>query len=249
MQIIPAIDIIDGKCVRLTQGDYSKKKIYNEDPLEVALAFEAGGISRLHLVDLDGARAGMVKNWKVLELITRKTSMIIDFGGGIKQEADLLRVFDSGAKYATIGSLAVKSKDLFSEWLVRYGSDRFLLGADVKQGKIAVSGWEETSSVELFDLLNDYHEQGVHQVFCTDVSKDGLLQGPAIELYQSIISKFPAIDLIASGGVRGVEDLLELEHIGCSAAIVGKAFYEGLISIAELQHFEARHTAKIQVTE
>lgn len=241
MQIIPAIDIIDGKCVRLTQGDYSRKKIYNEDPLEVAKEFEAGGIRRLHLVDLDGAKAGMVKNWKVLEILAGKTSMVIDFGGGIKKEEDLLKVFQSGARFATIGSLAVKAKEIFGEWLVRFGPARFLLGADVKGGKIAVSGWEETSSVELFDLLSDYHAQGVNQVFCTDVSKDGLLQGPAIQLYTSVLAKFPGIDLIASGGVRGAEDLTELEKIGCNGAIVGKAYYEGLVSIKELYEFEARH--------
>src|SRR5690242_7557465 len=181
--IIPAIDIIDGKCVRLTQGDYEQKKIYNEYPLKVAKQFEDIGLKRLHLVDLDGAKAGAVKNWKVLETIAGKTSLIIDFGGGIKQEKDVEIVFNSGAAMATIGSLAVKSKDIFSTWLQQFGADKFLLGADVKDEKIAVSGWLETTDIWIHDFIESYIQQGIQQVFCTDVSKDGMMQGPAINLY------------------------------------------------------------------
>lgn len=239
MKIIPAIDIIDGKCVRLTQGDYGQKTIYNENPLEVAKAFEGAGLSRLHLVDLDGAKAGAVKNWKVLEALTSKTQLVIDFGGGIKREEDLKIVFDSGAALATIGSLAVKDEALFVQWMKAYGAAKFLLGADVKEEKIAVAGWLETTDVDIYGFLDKYIQHGIQQVFCTDVSKDGLLQGPSIDLYKNIITRFPGLHFIASGGVASVADLHALKEIGCSGAIVGKAFYEGRISLQELQQINA----------
>lgn len=237
MQIIPAIDIIDGKCVRLTQGDYNQKKVYNEHPLEVAKEFEDAGLQRLHLVDLDGAKAGAVKNWKVLETLASKTSMIIDFGGGIKTESDVTIVFDSGAALATIGSLAIKNKELFVSWLQQYGADKFLLGADVKDEKIAIGGWLETSDVWIYDFLEDYMQQGIQQVFCTDVSKDGMLQGAATDLYKNILNKFPSLFLIASGGVSSMDDLDALQDVGCKGAIVGKAIYEGRIRLNELKKF------------
>ncbi len=237
MQIIPAIDIIEGKCVRLTQGDYEQKKIYNENPLEVAKQFEDAGLKRLHLVDLDGAKAGVVKNWKVLENIAGKTSLIIDFGGGIKTNTDVNIVFNSGAALATVGSIAVKNEQEFVKWLLQYGADKFLLGADVKNEKIAVSGWLETTDVSIYDFLQNYFDKGVRQVFCTDVSKDGLLQGPATELYTKIVQRFRELHFIASGGVSTVQDLYDLKQAGCKGAIVGKAIYENRISLKELQVF------------
>lgn len=234
MEIIPAIDIIDGKCVRLTQGDYSQKKVYNERPLEVARQFEDAGLKRLHLVDLDGAKAGAVKNWKVLETIAGKTQLTVDFGGGIKTETDVDIVFNSGAALATIGSIAVKEPEMFVSWLRQYGAERFLLGADVKSEKIAVSGWTETTDRWIYDFIADYLEKGVQQIFCTDVSKDGLLQGPALELYRNILGKFPKLHFIASGGVSGMDDVHRLEEIGCKGVIIGKAIYEGRITLKEL---------------
>ena len=234
MQIIPAIDIIDGKCVRLTQGDYGQKIIYNESPLAVAKEFEAAGLQRLHLVDLDGAKAGSVQNWKVLETIASHTSLLIDFGGGIKTEDDLRKVFDSGAGFATIGSLAIKSPEIFYAWLQQYGPEKFLLGADVKGEMIAVSGWLETSEELIYDFIQQYIDKGVQQLFCTDISKDGKLEGPSIGLYKEIIQKFPSLYFIASGGVANVDDLYELKEIGCKGAIVGKAIYEGRIKLQEL---------------
>ncbi len=234
MQIIPAIDIIDGKCVRLTQGDYDQKTIYHESPLEVAKEFEEAGLQRLHLVDLDGAKAGAVQNWKVLETIAKKTSLQIDFGGGIKTEADLQKVFDAGANFATIGSLAVKNPEIFSNWLQKYGPEKFLLGADVKGEMIAVSGWLETSEELVYDFIQQYLDKGIHQLFCTDISKDGKLEGPSISLYKEIIRKFPSLYFIASGGVANVDDLYQLKEIGCKGAIVGKAIYEGRITLQEL---------------
>ena len=234
MEIIPAIDIIDGKCVRLTQGDYAQKKIYNEHPLEVARQFEDAGLQRLHLVDLDGARAGAVKNWKVLESLAGKTSLVIDFGGGIKITEDLDIVFNSGAALATIGSLAVKDPATFRQWLQEYGADRFFLGADVKNERIAVSGWLETTDKWIYDFIEEYIQNGIRQVFCTDVSKDGLLQGPSLELYRNIVGKFPQLHFIASGGVSGLDDVHRLEDIGCKGVIIGKAIYEGRITLQEL---------------
>jgi phosphoribosylformimino-5-aminoimidazole carboxamide ribotide isomerase len=237
MQIIPAIDIIEGKCVRLTEGDYAQKKIYNENPLEVAKAFEGIGLMRLHLVDLDGAKAGEVMNWKVLEKIANNTELKIDFGGGIKTEAILKTVLDTGATYATIGSFAVINELLFQEWIARFGANTFMLGADVFEEKIAIGGWMKKTEISVFDFMKSYIDKGVKQIFCTDIKKDGKLQGPSTELYQKIIEQFPALHLIASGGVSSLDDLIELEEIGCAAAIVGKAIYENKITISDLASF------------
>lgn len=237
MQIIPAIDIIEGKCVRLTEGDYTQKKIYNQDPLEVAKQFEGVGLMRLHLVDLDGAKAGAVVNWKVLEKIANKTGLIIDFGGGIKTEVTLKTVLDTGATYATIGSLAVKESATFEEWIERFGAQIFMLGADVYEEKIAVGGWLEKTEIDVFDFIGSYMDKGVTQIFCTDIQKDGKLEGPSIELYQKILQQYPTLQLIASGGVSQLKDLEELRRIGCSGAIVGKAIYENKISLLELSSF------------
>ena len=237
MEIIPAIDIIEGKCVRLTKGDYSQKKIYNEHPLEVARQFEDAGLTRLHLVDLDGAKAGTVKNWKVLETIAGKTALQIDFGGGIKSAKDVQIIFECGAAWATVGSMAVKDEKEFLAWLQQFGAAKFLLGADVKNEKIAVSGWTETTDIWVYDFIQKYAEHGIQQLFCTDVAKDGLLQGPSTELYKSIITKFPELYFIASGGVSSLQDLDELRNIGCKGAIVGKAIYEGRIQLMELATF------------
>lgn len=237
IEIIPAIDIIDGKCVRLTQGDYAQKKVYNEDPLEVAKSFEGAGLTRLHLVDLDGAKAGAVRNWKVLEKIAGGTALNIDFGGGIKTPKDLEIVFNSGASLATIGSMAVKHPEVMTEWMAAFGPERFLLGADVKGEQIAVGGWLETTDKNVFDFIADYVAKGIKQVFCTDVSKDGLLQGPSLALYAKIIERFPDLWFIASGGVSGLKDLEELQKIGCKGAIVGKAIYEGHVRLGDLTAF------------
>lgn len=237
MQIIPAIDIIEGKCVRLTEGDYAQKIIYNEDPLEVAKTFEGMGLNRLHLVDLDGARAGEVVNWKVLEKIANKTGLTIDFGGGIKTEATLKTVLNTGATYATIGSLAVKSPLVFEEWLSRFGAQSFLLGADVYEEKIAIGGWIEKTNIDIIAFVQSYMDKGVSQLFCTDIQKDGKLQGPSIDLYEKIIKQFPTLQLVASGGVSQLLDLQALRTIGCSGAIVGKAIYENKISLKQLSDF------------
>ena len=239
MQIIPAIDIIDGKCVRLTEGDYAQKTIYNENPLEVAKAFEAAGIQRLHLVDLDGAKAGAVKNWKVLETIALNTKLVIDFGGGIKTDEDVALVFERGASLATIGSIAVSNPTLFLSWVNMYGADRFFLGADVKDDCIAVNGWMQTSSTNIKTFIGDYLSKGIMHIFCTDVSKDGRLEGPSTILYQSLIQAFPNLQLVASGGVSSLQDLEALDQIGCAGAIVGKAIYENRISLESLQQFNS----------
>ncbi len=237
MQIIPAIDLIDGKCVRLTQGDYAQKKIYNEHPLEVARQFEDAGLERLHLVDLDGARQKAVKNWKVLETIASKTKLDIDFGGGVSTEGDLQIVFDSGAAFATVGSIAVKDETEFVKWLLKFGADKFILGADVKDKMIAIHGWMETTDKSVFDFIENYINRGVQQIFCTDVSRDGKLEGPSLGLYKEIIEKFPNLFFIASGGVANVHDLNQLQDIGCSGVIIGKAIYENRISLQDLKHF------------
>ncbi len=237
MQIIPAIDLIDGKCVRLTEGNYAQKKIYNEDPLEVAKAFEGVGLMRLHLVDLDGAKAGEVVNWKVLEKIANQTALQIDFGGGIKKEATLKTVFDTGASYATIGSLAVNNRMVFEEWIDRFGADVFMLGADVYKEKIAIAGWIEKTNMDVYEFMESYINKGIGQFFCTDIEKDGKLAGPSTALYQKIIKQFPELHLIASGGVSNIEDLKRLRAIGCSGAIVGKAIYENRITLNELASF------------
>ena len=233
--VIPAIDIIDGKCVRLEQGNYDKATLYHKDPLEVAKKFEDAGLKRLHLVDLDGAKAGTVKNWKVLETIAGKTTLFIDFGGGLKFEKDVEIVFNSGAFFATVGSIAVKNEDEFKKWLSKFGADKFLLGADVKDEKIAISGWQENTTIWVYDFISKYIDYGVNQIFCTDVSKDGKLEGPAVDLYKNIISKFPDLFFIASGGVSSMDDIDELRAIGCKAAIVGKAIYENRIALDSLK--------------
>jgi len=237
MTIIPAIDIIDAKCVRLTKGDYSQKTIYNEDPLEVALQFEDAGLQRLHLVDLDGAKAGDVKNWKVLEKIAGKTKLTIDFSGGISTQKNLDITLNSGAAFASIGSIAVKDEFTFTGWLMAYGTDRFIIGADVKDEQILIKGWTESTTLTVFDLIDKYKLKGVKQFFCTDVSKDGLLAGPSVDLYKKIINEHPSIDLIASGGVSSIKDLEELREVGCSGAIIGKAIYENKISLTDLKKF------------
>ncbi len=237
MEIIPAIDIINGKCVRLTQGDYLRKKIYNDNPLEVARTFETIGIKRLHLVDLDGAKQGKVINIKVLETIASKTNLKIDFGGGIKTNEDIKMVFESGAGIAAIGSMAVKDRELFFSWIQKYGPDKLLLGADVKKEKIAINGWLENTQIPVFDFLNENISAGITTAFCTDISKDGLLQGPSFVLYKKLLLQFPDLNLIASGGISNTEDLYELKKIGCSGAIIGKAIYEGLITLNDLKKF------------
>ena len=234
MEIIPAIDIIEGKCVRLTEGDYSQKKIYNEHPLEVVKQFEDAGLQRLHLVDLDGAKAGAVKNWKVLENIAGKTNLVIDFGGGIGDSKDLQIVFDSGAAFATVGSVAVKKENLFLEWLRDYGPEKFLLGADVREEKISISGWQVDTEIWVYEFVEKYIRAGIQQIFCTDIGLDGAMKGPSLALYKNIVSKFPDLHFIASGGIRSLDDILNLETIGCSGAIVGKAIYEGLIKLNDL---------------
>ncbi|MCU0436300.1 MAG: 1-(5-phosphoribosyl)-5-[(5-phosphoribosylamino)methylideneamino]imidazole-4-carboxamide isomerase [Raineya sp.] len=234
MRFIPAIDIIDGKCVRLTQGDYSQKTIYNENPLEVAKSFEDAGLQYLHLVDLDGAKQKKVVNYKVLEQIASQTALNIDFGGGVQSDEDIQRVFDAGAKQITGGSIAVKNPDLFESWIKRYGSEKIILGADVKNEKIAVGGWEETSELHIFDFLEKYLAKGIRYIICTDISKDGLLQGTSVELYQKILKKFPDIHLIASGGVSCMQDLDDLQKNGLEGAIIGKAIYEGKIGLNQL---------------
>ena len=237
MEIIPAIDIIDGKCVRLTRGDYNEKTIYNDDPLEVAMQFEDAGLRRLHLVDLDGAKAGEVKNWKVLERIAAKTNLLIDFSGGINTAQNLSMTFSAGAAYASIGGLAVKNELILTEWFSTFGVDKFIIATDVKKETIFVKGWTEKTVLSVFDLIGKYLINGVRQFFCTDIDKDGLLQGPSIMLYKKILNQHPAIDLIASGGISSINDLEQLRQAGCSGAIIGKAIYEGLITLNELQKF------------
>ncbi len=234
MEIIPAIDLIDGKCVRLTEGDFTQKTIYNESPLEVAKQFEAAGIKRLHLVDLDGAKAGKVQNWKVLESITRGTSLVVDFGGGIKTAEEVQKVFDLGARYATVGSIAVKNESTLLEWFEKYGAEKFLVGADVKDEKLAIGGWLETTGIDVIDFIAKYMGFGIRQLFCTDVSKDGKLEGPSLDLYRKILFHFPQLHFIASGGVSSMDDIYSLKAIGCKGVIVGKAIYENRITLGEL---------------
>jgi phosphoribosylformimino-5-aminoimidazole carboxamide ribotide isomerase len=237
MTIIPAIDIIDGKCVRLTKGDFDQKTIYNEDPLEVAKRFEDAGLKRLHLVDLDGAKTGAVRNWKILESIAGKTRLAVDFSGGISTQKNVEIAFNSGASYAAIGTVAVTDEFMFSSWLILFGAQRFIIGADVKDEKIVIRGWTQKTSLSVFDLIERYKAKGVKQFFCTDVSKDGLLQGPAVDLYKNILVEHPSIDLIASGGVSSVKDLGNLEGTGCSGVIIGKAIYENKITLNTLKRF------------
>jgi phosphoribosylformimino-5-aminoimidazole carboxamide ribotide isomerase len=235
MEIIPAIDIIEGKCVRLSQGDFSRKVIYNENPLEVARQFADAGIKRLHLVDLDGAKGGKVVHQRVLERIATGTSLVIDFGGGLKTTGDLLSIFNAGASLAAVGSMAVKDPELFAHWLQLFGSDKILLGADVKDGHIAINGWQETTPLPVLEFIKTNIDVGVKQLFCTDVSMDGELKGPAIELYTTILKAHPELYFIASGGVSERNDLDRLDAIGCSGVIIGKALYEGKIKLTELK--------------
>lgn len=235
MRIIPAIDIIEGKCVRLSKGDYSTKKVYNEDPLEVAQQFEDAGLSYLHLVDLDGAKAKHIVNWKVLEKLATKTALNIDFGGGLKSEDDLRVAFESGAQQITGGSIAVKDPVKFTSWITAYGTDKIILGADAMEGKIAISGWQEESDLEIEAFIQDYVGKGIEYVISTDISKDGMLEGPSFELYKSILKKLPDLKLIASGGVSSIDDLIQLKENGLDGAIVGKAIYEGFIQLDDLR--------------
>ena len=237
MEIIPAIDLIDGKCVRLTQGDYGTKKIYNEDPLAVAKAFEDAGIKRLHLVDLDGAKAKKIINYPVLERLATHTELIIDFGGGIQSQEDINLAFNSGAKMITGGSIAVKNPEMFERWLMLFGSEKIILGADVKNKMVAVGGWEETSAWSIDELIVKYMALGAKYAICTDVAKDGLLQGPSMDLYKEMMATYPDLQLIASGGVSCMQDLIDLKEAGVFGTIVGKAFYEGRISLKELASF------------
>lgn len=253
MRIIPAIDIIDGKCVRLTKGAYDSKKIYNDDPLEVAKEFEAHGIQFLHLVDLDGAKSGGVVNYKILERIASNTSLRIDFGGGVKSDKDIHTVFESGARQVTGGSIAVKNKKRFLHWLEQYGADKLILGADAREEKVAVAGWSEETDMQLIPFISEYLNNGIKYVICTDISKDGMLEGPAVELYKKILKKTEIIkttigpsgvidlpekgvNLIASGGVTELSDLSRLKLIGCEGVIIGKAIYENRISLKELEN-------------
>lgn len=237
IEIIPAIDIIDGKCVRLSQGDYDQKKIYNENPLEVAKEFEDNGIKRLHLVDLDGAKSSRIINHKVLETIASKTNLIIDFGGGLKRDEDLKIAFESGAQMITGGSIAVKDKETFTGWLTKYGGNKIILGSDVKDKKIAVAGWQEDTDIDLFPFIEEYMKLGVLQTICTDISKDGMLQGTAIELYTEMKNAFPSLYLVASGGVSNIDDIEALNNNGIDAVITGKAIYEGSLKLSELKRF------------
>lgn len=240
IELIPAIDLIDGKCVRLTQGDYDSKKVYNEDPLEVAKMFEGCGLKRIHVVDLDGAREGRIINYKILRLIAERTSLTVDFGGGLKCDKDLEIAFENGAQMITGGSIAVKAPEQFRDWLKRFGNERIILGADAKEGKIAVSGWQETTSRELIPFIQEFHESGVTKVICTDISCDGMLQGPSVELYKRIREELPEIYLIASGGVSSVSDIEALEEADIPAVIFGKAIYEGRITLKELEQLSIK---------
>ncbi len=237
MRIIPAIDIIEGKCVRLTKGDYNTKKVYNEDPIEVAKSFEDAGIQYLHLVDLDGAKSQHIVNYKVLENIASKTNLKIDFGGGLKSNKDLEIAFNSGARQITGGSIAVKNPKLFNEWINQFGKDKIILGADCKDKKIAVSGWQEESDLDVIPFIEKFHQLGLESVICTDISKDGMLEGPSFNLYQNILEKLPNIKLIASGGISDIDEFQKLVELGCEGVIVGKAIYENKISLKQIEQF------------
>lgn len=240
MRIIPAIDIIEGKCVRLSKGDYDTKIIYNENPLEVAKSFEAHGIEYLHLVDLDGAKSSKIVNYKILEQIASQTSLKIDFGGGLKSDDDLRIAFESGAKQITGGSIAVKNRVIFEKWISEYGSDKIILGADAKDEKIAVSGWLEESNEDLIPFIQDYQTKGIQYVICTDIAKDGMLQGPSFDLYSKILEEANGVKLIASGGISTFDELPKLAELGCEGTIIGKAIYEGRITLKQLENFIIR---------
>ena len=235
MIIIPAIDIIQGKCVRLTKGDYAQQIIYNDNPVEVAKQFEAAGIKRLHIVDLDGAKAGSIVNLKVLENVAAATDLVIDFGGGVKTIQDVSNIFNAGAAMVTIGSLAVKQPALLEEWLMEFGTEQFLIGADVLDGKIKISGWLEDGGINIFDFIGKMLSLGVTNIFCTDIAKDGVMEGPSVDLYKNILEQHPEINLIASGGVSKIDDIMVLDALGCTGAIVGKAIYEGKVPLNPLK--------------
>ena len=237
IELIPAIDIIDGKCVRLSQGDYDKVKEYSASPADVAKEMEDHGITRLHVVDLDGARSKHVVNWRTLEQIARATNLVIDFGGGVKTDDDLRIVFDCGAQMVTGGSIAVKEPDTFQRWLLKYGAEKIILGADVKEGKVAVSGWLEDSDSELMSFLEHYTQQGVQKVICTEISRDGMLQGPAVSLYKDVLSEYPHLHLIASGGVSSMDDIEALAEARVPGVIFGKALYEGRITFTDIEKY------------
>jgi len=234
MRIIPAIDIIGAKCVRLTKGDYSTKKVYSENPLDIAKSFEESGIQYLHVVDLDGAKSKQIVNHKVLESICTNTNLKVDFGGGLKSDEDLRIAFESGASQITGGSIAVKNQEVFLSWLEKFGGEKIILGADCKNRMIATSGWLETSELDVLDFIKDYQSKGVEYVICTDIAKDGMLQGTSNELYKEVIAESD-VKLIASGGVSSMDDLFQLKEMGCNGAIIGKALYEGKITLKELQ--------------
>ena len=242
MRIIPAIDIIDGKCVRLTKGDYSTQKIYNEDPLEVAKAFEGSGVSYLHVVDLDGAKSKSIVNHKVLEKLATNTGLKIDFGGGLKSDEDLRIAFASGAKQITVGSIAIKEPRIFKQWLKQYGSEKIILGADVKGDFIALSGWMETSDKTIVPFIKKYQDEGIQYVICTDISKDGMMEGPSFGLYKSLLIECPEIKLIASGGVSDISELPQLADIGCESVIIGKAIYEKKVSLKSIEMYILENT-------
>jgi phosphoribosylformimino-5-aminoimidazole carboxamide ribotide isomerase len=237
MKIIPAIDIIDGKCVRLEQGNYAIKKIYNKDPLEVAKKFEDSGIKYLHLVDLDGAKSNKIINWRVLNQIASKTNLKIDFGGGIKSNDDLELAFNNGANQITAGSISVTNKELVFQWIRTYGKNKIVLGADVKSENIAINGWEEDSQLNIFDYIKDFKNNGIESVICTDIIKDGMLKGCSIDLYKKILQNFPELNLIASGGVNSISELDILKSINVNSVIIGKAIYVNKISLKELQNY------------
>ncbi|SHF28085.1 1-(5-phosphoribosyl)-5-[(5-phosphoribosylamino)methylideneamino] imidazole-4-carboxamide isomerase [Mariniphaga anaerophila] len=237
IEIIPAIDIIEGKCVRLSQGDYARKTVYNENPLEVARMFEGAGIHRLHLVDLDGAKAKHIVNYKVLEQIASKTSLVIDFGGGLKSDKDLEIAFNSGAAMVTGGSIAVKEPEVFLQWLKQYGSEKIILGADAKDGKIAVSGWQESTELSVIDFISTFHEKGIRKVISTDISRDGMLSGPAFDLYAEIMENFPDVEIVASGGIASMDDIFKLAEANVPGVITGKAIYEGKLSLQEIEKY------------
>ncbi len=237
MKIIPAIDIIDGKCVRLTRGDFDQKKVYGEDPIKMAQQFAEAGLTHLHVVDLDGARLKKVTNLEILQGICSQTTLKVDFGGGVQSDEDIERVWKAGAQQVTAGSIAVKRPELFKSWMLRYGAEKIILGADVIGERIAISGWQEQTEINLWSFLEEHLSMGVQYVICTDVDRDGLLQGPAIDLYQSIMTRFPQLKLIASGGVTSVEDLQQLQSINVYGAIIGKALYEAKITLEDLNKF------------
>ncbi len=236
MRIIPAIDIIDGKCVRLVQGDYAQKTIYNENPLDVARSFEDAGLTHLHLVDLDGAKAGKVVSWQVIETVVRGTSLKVDFGGGIKTTDEVKRLLDIGVSQVNLGSIAVKEPEKITGWIQQFGADKIILSADVKNEMISIDGWQQNSTINIVTFLRGYIQRGIEHVTCTDISTDGMLTGPNIELYKKVLLSFPQLHLIASGGVSSLEDLYELKQIGADGVIVGKAIYEGKIALADLNN-------------